>query len=67
MKNFRMPLRFYSWCSTRGAHGNFAKVEESRRGKLLYNAIISQLDSMGQAIPEQEKRQILMEVLKEMC
>ena len=44
-----------------------AKVEESRRGKLLYNAIISQLDSMGQAIPEQEKRQILMEVLKEMC
>lgn len=45
----------------------FAKVEESRRGKLLYNAIISQLDSMGQAIPEQEKRQILMEVLKEMC
>ena len=22
MKNFRMPLRFYSWCSTRGAHGN---------------------------------------------
>ena len=24
MKNFRMPLRFYSWCSTRGAHGNLA-------------------------------------------
>lgn len=45
----------------------FAKVEESKRGKLLYNAIISQLDSMGQAISEQEKRQILMEVLKEMC
>jgi len=21
-----MPLRFYSWCSTRGAHGNFAPV-----------------------------------------
>ena len=43
------------------------KLEESSRGTLLYNAIISQLDSMGQAIPEQEKRQILMEVLKEMC
>ena len=45
----------------------FTKVEESKRGKLLYNAIISQLDSMGQAISEHEKRQILMEVLKKMC
>lgn len=45
----------------------FSKVEESNRGKLLYNAICSQLDSMGQAISEQEKRQILMEVLKGMC
>lgn len=45
----------------------FAKVEESRRGKLLHNAIVSQIESMGQAISEQEKRQILMEVLKEMC
>ena len=26
MKNFRMPLRFYSWCSTRGAHGNLAPL-----------------------------------------
>ena len=25
MKNFRTPLRFYSWCSTRGAHGNLAR------------------------------------------
>lgn len=25
MKNFRTPLRFYSWCSTRGAHGNLAQ------------------------------------------
>ena len=25
MKNFRMTLRFYSWCSTRGAHGNLAQ------------------------------------------
>lgn len=45
----------------------FTKIEGSKRGKLLYNAIISQLDSMGQAISEQEKRQILMEILKEMC
>lgn len=28
MKNFRMPLRFYSWCSTRGAHGNLATNSE---------------------------------------
>ena len=27
MKNFRMPLRFYSWCSTRGAHGNLVRKE----------------------------------------
>ena len=26
MKNFRTPLRFYSWCSTRGAHGNLAQI-----------------------------------------
>lgn len=45
----------------------FAKVEESKKGKLLYNSIKFQLESMGQAISEQEKRQILMEVLKEMC
>lgn len=45
----------------------FAKVEESRRGKLLYNSIKDSLEMMGQAISEQEKRQILMEVLKEMC
>ena len=45
----------------------FEKVDESRRGKLLYNAIVFQLESMGQAISNQEKRQILMEVLKEIC
>lgn len=28
MKNFRMPLRFYSWCSTRGAHGNLARKSD---------------------------------------
>ena len=45
----------------------FEKVESSNRGKLLYNAITSSLDSMGQAISEQEKRQILMEILKKLC
>ena len=45
----------------------FDKVEFSGRGKLLFNAITSNIDSMGQAISEQEKRQILMEILKKLC
>ena len=45
----------------------FDKVEQSKRGKLLMNSIISDIDSMGHSISEQEKRQILMEVLKKMC
>ena len=45
----------------------FDKVEQSRRGKLLMNSIIADIDSMGHSISEQEKRQILMEVLKKMC
>ena len=45
----------------------FDKVEQSKRGKLLMNSIIADIDSMGHAISEQEKRQILMEVLKKMC
>ena len=42
----------------------FDKVEETKRGKLLMNSLISDIDSMGHSISEQEKRQILMEVLK---
>ena len=45
----------------------FDKVEQSNRGKLLMNSIIADIDSMGHSISEQEKRQILMEVLKKMC
>ena len=45
----------------------FDKVEQSKRGKLLMNALLADIDSMGHAISEQEKRQILMEVLKKMC
>lgn len=45
----------------------FDKVEVSPRGKLLFNQITSSLDAMGQSISEQEKRQILMEVLKKLC
>ena len=45
----------------------FDKVEFSSRGKLLFNQITSSLDAMGHAISEQEKRQIVMEILKKLC
>ena len=43
---------------------NFDKVTKSSRGQLLYNQITAALESMGQSISEQEKRQILMDVLE---
>ena len=46
---------------------SFERVNISARGKLLYNQITKALEAMGQAIPEQEKRQILVEILKELC
>ena len=45
----------------------FNKITYSPRGKLLYNSITSSLASMGQALSEQEKRQILMEILEKLC
>ena len=45
----------------------FDKVEVSARGKLLFNQISASLEAMGHSISEQEKRQILMEVLKKLC
>lgn len=45
----------------------FDKVEVSSRGKLLFNQITGALEAMGHSISEQEKRQILMEVLKKLC
>ena len=45
----------------------FDKVEISSRGKLLYNQITSSLDAMGHSITEQEKRQIIMDILKKLC
>jgi hypothetical protein len=45
----------------------FDRVEPSKKGKLLYNSIMSEIDSMGYSIPEQEKRQILMDILRKMC
>ena len=45
----------------------FDKVEVTARGKLLFNQITASIDAMGHSISEQEKRQILMEVLKKLC
>ena len=46
---------------------SFERVEYGNRGRLLYNQITQSLDSMGHAISEQEKRQIIMEILKKLC
>lgn len=45
----------------------FDSVEGTNKGKLLYNQVTAALDSMGRAISDQEKRQILMEILKKLC
>ena len=45
----------------------FEQIHCGPRGKLLYNRITDTLSSMGQALSEQEKRQIIMEVLQELC
>lgn len=46
---------------------HFSRVEESARGKLLMNSVISDMEAMGYSVSEQEKRQVLMEVLKKLC
>ena len=45
----------------------FNRVDVSSKGKLLFNQITASLEAMGHSITEQEKRQILMEVLKKLC
>lgn len=44
----------------------FEHTEISSRARLLLNTIVDEIDSMGRSISEQEKRQVLMEVLKNM-
>lgn len=46
---------------------SFERVETSGRGKLLHNQITRALEAMGQSISEQEKRQILIEILQNLC
>lgn len=46
---------------------HFSKVNYSPRAKLLHNSITSDLEAMGQAISEEEKRQVLADILQELC
>jgi len=54
------------------ANGNkspkrFDKTNYSDRARLLLNEMTSQLDEYGQSISEQEKRQVLIELLEKLC
>lgn len=46
---------------------SFARSEYSDRAKLLYNEITNSIEEMGQSISEQEKRQVLVEILEKLC
>jgi tRNA U34 5-carboxymethylaminomethyl modifying GTPase MnmE/TrmE len=46
---------------------SFEKTEYSKFAKLLYQDITGAIEDMGQAITEQEKRQVLIEILSELC
>jgi hypothetical protein len=45
----------------------FGRVEYSGKAKILLNAIQTDLEEHSQAITEQEKRQVLMELLQKLC
>ena len=45
----------------------FDRVEDTKKGKLLHNQVTAALDSMGRAMSDQEKRQVLVEILKDLC
>lgn len=45
----------------------FDKIEYSKRAKLLLNEVQSSMEDMGTSITEQEKRQVLMDILKGLC
>ncbi len=45
----------------------FSKTNYSNKAALLYNEISTALEEMGQSITEQEKRQVLIELLQKLC
>lgn len=46
---------------------SFSHTEYSDRARLLFNEITNSIDEMGQSISEQEKRQVLIEILEKLC
>ncbi len=46
---------------------SFERVERSKRANLLYQDITAAINEMGQAITEQEKRQVLIDILSQLC
>lgn len=46
---------------------SFSRTEYTERAKLLLNEIVNSIDEMGQSISEQEKRQVLIEILEKLC
>lgn len=46
---------------------SFDRVDYSRRAELLYRDITGAISDMGQSISEQEKRQVLFEILESLC
>ena len=46
---------------------SFEKIDYSRKAVLLKNEIETAIDEMAQAISEQEKRQVLIEILEKLC
>jgi len=45
----------------------FEKVKYSSRANLLYQDITAAIEEMGQSITEQEKRQVLIDILSKLC
>jgi hypothetical protein len=45
----------------------FDKTKYSNKAKLLLNEVRTAVEEMGQSITEQEKRQVLMELLEKLC
>lgn len=49
------------------AKKRFDKIDYSPRAKLLRNSLLANIDAMGQSISEQEKRQVIAEILQKYC
>ncbi len=57
----------FTYTSGENVERTFQKIKCKGRAKLLYNSIVNEIEEMGQSISEQEKRQVLMDLLEKMC